>query len=368
MKKPTRSDSEPMIELIKVNKHYPPDIAALSDISFTINNGEMCFLIGKSGAGKTTLLKLLCNMEKPTRGLIEVAGQELNQLRGRKLSRLRQKIGVAYQDFKLLTERTTAENIAVAMEVSYKKPQFIKDRVRSLLDQLGLIDKHDTLTGELSRGEQQRVALARAIANSPTIILVDEPTGNLDAATTERVMRLLSNCNKSGATILVATHDESIFRSSVHRVLEIAHGRLANDNLPGNVMLNSLAYGGGAVKTVEPPAPRPAAARKTGHPPVRRRPQQPARKPVQRQPQPRPPRPAMAAPHPAAPPPKRPPKSMPPSPQGAPPSRRRKIDPALQAVDDAAMSLQELLGSEEFSLDSTPAPPEGRRPNERRKR
>jgi cell division transport system ATP-binding protein len=226
MKKKAHHKAEPMIEVIKVTKTYPPDITALSDISLTINKGEMCFLIGKSGAGKTTLLKLLCNMEKATRGLIEVAGQEMSVLRGRKLAQLRQKIGVAYQDFKLLPERTTAENIAVSMEVSYKKPQVIRDRVRSLLDQLGLADKYDSLTGELSHGEQQRVTLARAIANSPTLILVDEPTGNLDAVTTERVMRLLSNCNKEGATILIATHDETIFRKGSCRVLEIANGRL----------------------------------------------------------------------------------------------------------------------------------------------
>lgn len=215
-----------MIEVIKVTKTYPHDITALHEISLTVNKGEMCFLIGRSGAGKTTLLKLLCNMEQATRGLIEVAGQEMNLLRGRKLSQLRQQMGVAYQDFKLLPERTAAENIAISMEVSYKKPQVIRDRVCSLLDQLGLADKYDTLTGELSHGEQQRVTLARAIANSPSIILGDEPTGNLDAASTERVMRLLSNCNKAGATILIATHDETIFREGSHRVLEIADGRL----------------------------------------------------------------------------------------------------------------------------------------------
>jgi cell division transport system ATP-binding protein len=216
---------ETMIELIKVSKEYPPDVVALKDLSFSITTGEMFFVIGMSGAGKTTLLKLLCSMEIPSSGLIEISGKPINQLKGCNLAKLRQKIGVAYQDFKLLNDRTTAENVAISMEVSYKKPQIIKKRVRDLLDQLGLADKHDTITGELSRGEQQRVTLARAIANSPTMILVDEPTGNLDAVTTEMVMNLLNKCNKAGATIIIATHDDSIYRHTSHRVMELRKGR-----------------------------------------------------------------------------------------------------------------------------------------------
>ncbi|MFH0781015.1 MAG: cell division ATP-binding protein FtsE [Pseudomonadota bacterium] len=225
MKTHSHNGMETMIELIKVSKEYPPDVVALKDLSISIASGEMFFVIGMSGAGKTTLLKLLCNMETPSNGLIEISGKPINQLSGFQLAKLRQKIGVAYQDFKLLNDRTTAENIAISMEVSYKKPQIIKKRVRDLLDQLDLADKHDTITGELSRGEQQRVALARAIANSPTMILVDEPTGNLDAITTERVMNLLHKCNKSGATIVIATHDDSIYRHTSHRVMELRKGR-----------------------------------------------------------------------------------------------------------------------------------------------
>ncbi len=223
----TNAPTQPiMIEMIKVSKNYPPDVKALADISLTVTTGEMFFLIGMSGAGKTTLLKLICNMETPSNGLIEVAGQNIHQLKGKKLSRLRQKIGVAYQDFKLLTDRTVAENIAIAMEVSYKKPPVIYKRVNDLLAQLQLSDKHDTITGELSRGEQQRVALARAVANSPTLILVDEPTGNLDATTTEKVMNLLKKCNNSGATIIIATHDASIYRQANHRIVELQKGRI----------------------------------------------------------------------------------------------------------------------------------------------
>ena len=215
-----------MIEMIKVSKSYPPDVVALKNISLSISSGEMFFIIGRSGAGKTTLLKLLCSMELPSNGLIEISGHPIQQLRGAKLAKIRQKIGVAYQDFKLLTDRTTAENVAISMEVSYKKPQIIRRRVRDLLDQLDLADKHDSITGELSRGEQQRVALARAIANSPTIILVDEPTGNLDASTTARVVNLLKKCNKAGATVVVATHDESIYKNTPHRVMELRRGHM----------------------------------------------------------------------------------------------------------------------------------------------
>ena len=219
-----------IVELIKVSKHYPPDVTALADVSLTVETGEMFFLIGMSGAGKTTLLKLICSMETPSNGLIEVAGQNIHGLKGKKLARLRQKIGVAYQDFKLLTDRTVAENIAISMEVSYKKPPVISKRVKDLLAQLQLSDKHDAITGELSRGEQQRVTLARAVANSPTLILVDEPTGNLDATTTEKVMNLLNKCNSSGATIIIATHDDSLYRHTSHRIMELCKGKIRRVN------------------------------------------------------------------------------------------------------------------------------------------
>lgn len=218
--------SPTMIEVIKVSRSYPPDVKALIDVSVSIAVGEMFFLTGMSGAGKTTLLKLICSQEAPTKGLIEVDGQNIHTLKGKNLARLRQKIGVAYQDFKLLMDRTVAENIAIAMEVSYKKPQFIRERVRDLLARLHLSDKHETITGELSRGEQQRVTLARSVANSPSLILVDEPTGNLDGATTGRVMELLTRINYGGATVVIATHDESIYRNTSHRIMELRNGRM----------------------------------------------------------------------------------------------------------------------------------------------
>lgn len=231
----TEQAPEAMIEMIKVSKEYPPDVTALSNVSISIHTGEMFFLIGRSGAGKTTLLKLLCGMETPTNGLIEINGVPTQKLRGNKLAKLRQKVGVAYQDFKLLLNRTVAENIAISMEVSYKKPQLIQKRVKDLLAQLDLSDKHNSITSDLSRGEQQRVTLARAIANSPTMILVDEPTGNLDAATTGRVMELLHKCHHAGATIVIATHDDSIYRHTSNRVMELKHGAI--HSLTGGIQL-----------------------------------------------------------------------------------------------------------------------------------
>lgn len=216
----------PMVELIKVSKTYHPNIQALSDISISIRSGEMVFVTGRSGAGKTTFLKLLCKMELPTKGLVEIDGADIRKIRGKSLSYLRQQIGVAYQDFKLLTDRTVAQNISIAMEVSYRKPQIIKKRVKALLEELELTDKHSSMTGDLSRGEQQRVTLARAVANSPKLILVDEPTGNLDATTTQRVMEMLTGLNNSGATVLIATHDHTIYRDVDHRLLELRSGQM----------------------------------------------------------------------------------------------------------------------------------------------
>jgi len=215
-----------MVELIKVSKHYHPNIQALSDVSISINTGEMVFITGRSGAGKTTFLKLLCRMELPTKGLVEIDGADIRRMRGKNLARLRQTIGVAYQDFKLLTDRTVAENIAISMEVSYRKQNQIKQRVRDLLDELDLADKHGSMTGDLSRGEQQRVALARAVANSPKLILVDEPTGNLDSTTTGRVMKMLSSLHREGTTVLIATHDHTIYRNVDHRLLELRGGQM----------------------------------------------------------------------------------------------------------------------------------------------
>jgi len=215
-----------MIDMIKVTKVYPPDVQAVSDISLTVNRGEIVFLTGMSGAGKTTLLRLISRIEKPTKGMVEVAGIDVAKLPQRSIHLLRRKIGMAYQDFKLLPDRTVADNIAFSMEVVYRPQSFIEKRTRDLLEQLDLIKKYATRTEELSRGEQQRVSIARAVANFPEIVLADEPTGNLDAETTNRVVNLFNQLNRQGTTILIATHDRSLYQQTSHRVVELRFGRI----------------------------------------------------------------------------------------------------------------------------------------------
>ena len=222
----TETPGRSVVEFIKVTKVYPPDVVALQEVSLSIMRGEMLFLTGRSGAGKTTMLKLMCNIEAPTNGVVEVVGRNLSRVRPAGIQKMRQKIGVAYQDFRLLPKRTTLENIAMAMEVTYQSRQTIRHRVEELLEILGIADKRDRLAGKLSRGEQQRVALARAAANRPPLLLADEPTGNLDAKATEQVATLFNTLNAEGSTIVVATHDESLYRGTNHRVLRLVHGTL----------------------------------------------------------------------------------------------------------------------------------------------
>jgi cell division transport system ATP-binding protein len=218
--------SSPLIDIVKVSKVYPPNIMALDNISLTINRGEMLFLTGASGAGKSTLLKMLCFLEYPTKGLIEQDGKDVSRLSAINLQFMRQQIGVAYQDFKLLPKHTVYQNIALAMEVRYENPVKIKKRVMALLNDLALSDKIHTPTNKLSRGEQQRVCLARACANKPALILADEPTGNLDADSTAKVMKLLAKLHEAGTTLLIATHDEKIYQNTGHRIINIANGKL----------------------------------------------------------------------------------------------------------------------------------------------
>ncbi len=213
-----------MVDLIKVTKTYQPDVTALSEITFSVNRGEKVFLTGRSGAGKTTLLKLISRIEPPTKGLVEIAGMDIARIPRGKLYTLRRKIGMAYQDFKLLPERSVAANIAISMEIVYRKNSFIQKRTRELLEQLGLQSKLNTPAAELSRGEQQRVAIARAVANYPEIILADEPTGNLDAETTQRVMGLFKELQRRDTTLIIATHDPSIYQEQRDRVIRLQHG------------------------------------------------------------------------------------------------------------------------------------------------
>ena len=218
----------PIIEFTKVSKIYPPDVIALRDITFSVRSGEMLYLTGMSGSGKTTLLKLICAIERPTRGVVEVAGHDLAAVKPAEMQAIRQHIGMAYQDFRLLPRKTVAQNIAMPMEVTYLPGKTIRDRINYLLDALNLTAKRDIFTDKLSRGEQQRVAIARACANYPPIILADEPTGNLDPENTRLVVNLFKQLHKAGTTLLIATHDLSIIEPG-DQVLDIHHGRLKNE-------------------------------------------------------------------------------------------------------------------------------------------
>lgn len=217
-------DDMPIVDIVKVTKVYPPDIVAVQNVSLAIGKGELVFLTGMSGAGKTTLLKMICCIEKPNKGIIEVAGYDLGKIKQSEIQRLRQQVGVVYQDFKVLPKHTVYQNIAIPMEVMYRSPKDIHKRVDELLEMLRIPHKRDILAGKLSRGEQQRVAIARAAANAPPLILADEPTGNLDPEISKYVMELFDQLNKAGSTIIIATHDESIYKNSRHRTVELQHG------------------------------------------------------------------------------------------------------------------------------------------------
>ena len=217
-------DKKPIVDIIKVTKVYPPDIIAVQNVSLAIGKGELVFLTGMSGAGKTTLLKMICCIEKPTKGLIEVAGYDLSRISQAKIQKLRQQVGVVYQDFKVLPKQAVYQNIAIPMEVIYRSPKEIRKRIDELLETLRISHKRDIEAGKLSRGEQQRVAIARAAANAPPLILADEPTGNLDPEVSSYVMELFNQLNKAGSTIIIATHDESIYKKSNHRKVKLRYG------------------------------------------------------------------------------------------------------------------------------------------------
>jgi len=220
----TVAENRPFVDVVKVTKVYSPDIVALQDVSLSVDRGEMLFLTGMSGAGKSTLIKLLCCMDRPNKGLIEVAGRDTGKLKKAEIQELRQQIGIAYQDFKILPRHTVFQNVAMPMEILYKPGREIRDRVNELLDALQMSHKKDLPAGKLSRGEQQRVAIARAAANHPSLVLADEPTGNLDREVSTMVMDLFNTLNGEGCTIIIATHDSSIYEGTSHRIVKLEHG------------------------------------------------------------------------------------------------------------------------------------------------
>jgi cell division transport system ATP-binding protein len=223
-----------MIRFENVTKVYPRSSRpALHDINLEVNRGEFVFVVGQSGSGKSTLLRLALREEQATRGTVLVAGHELGRLPHRKVPRLRREIGTVFQDFRLLPNKTVYQNVAFALQVLGRSGHAIRQVVPETLEMVGLQGKEKRLPHELSGGEQQRVAIARAFVNKPAILLADEPTGNLDPTTSLEIVRLLDRINRTGTTIVMATHDDDIVDQLRKRVVELAGGELVRDESTG---------------------------------------------------------------------------------------------------------------------------------------
>jgi cell division transport system ATP-binding protein len=222
-----------MIRTVNVAKTYRGGISALRDISFDILKGEFVFLVGPSGSGKSTLIRLMLREELPSTGEIYVAGKNINQLASWKVPMLRRNIGCVFQDFKLLPNKTVFENVAFALQVIGRSRDFIGKAVPEVLELVGLGDKVDRLPDQLSGGEQQRVSIARAFVNRPQLLLADEPTGNLDPATSVDIMKLLDRINRTGTTVVMATHDHAIVDAMRRRVIELENGEILRDQERG---------------------------------------------------------------------------------------------------------------------------------------
>jgi cell division transport system ATP-binding protein len=218
-----------MIQLFHVSKTYPPNYRALTDINLEVKRGELVFIAGPSGAGKSTLLKLLFREEEPSEGQILIDGKNVTRLPGRQVAQLRRKIGLIFQQFKLLPDLTVLDNVALAAEVIGISRKASQTKAYQLLRELGLKERYDSKPLTLSGGEQQRVAIARALVNDPMLVLADEPTGNLDADVAAETMRLLFEIRAKGATIVVATHDLDLINRYGSRVILLQHGALADD-------------------------------------------------------------------------------------------------------------------------------------------
>ena len=218
-----------LIRIANVQKTYKNGVVALYDFNLTIKKGEFVFVIGASGSGKSTLIKMLYREEKPEKGSIIIGGINVAKLKNRKVYILRRKIGVVFQDFKLLPKLTVFENVAFALELFGYDKQSIQRRVIEVLDLVGLKNKIRQYPDQLSGGEQQRVVIARAIANNPKLLICDEPTGNLDPDTSMEIMHVLENINRLGTTIIMATHDREIVNKLQKRVILIEQGRLKKD-------------------------------------------------------------------------------------------------------------------------------------------
>lgn len=218
-----------LIRLKDVNKTYKNGVTAIYDMDLTIEKGEFVFIIGSTGCGKSTLIKMLYREEKPSSGKIIVGGVDVAKLRNRKVYKLRRKIGVVFQDFKLLNKLTVYENVAFALEIFGSPKSEIYDKVLKVLDLVGLKNKAKNYPTELSGGEMQRVAIARAIVNGPKLLICDEPTGNLDEVTSMEIMKVLEEINKLGTTVIMVTHDTDIVHEMKKRVILLDSGRILKD-------------------------------------------------------------------------------------------------------------------------------------------
>ncbi|MGZ8707837.1 MAG: cell division ATP-binding protein FtsE [Gaiellaceae bacterium] len=222
-----------MIVFESVAKVYEPDVTALRDVSFVIDKGEFVFVVGASGSGKSTIIRLLLKELEPTRGRIFVGGRDLSRLRRSNVPQLRRNVGCVFQDFKLLPRRSAAENVAYALKVQGESANNIRRKVPEVMNMVGLSHKMNSLPDELSGGEQQRVSIARAFVNHPPLLVCDEPTGNLDPDTSVGIMQLLYRINRTGTTVVMATHDREMVDKMRRRVIALEDGRLARDERRG---------------------------------------------------------------------------------------------------------------------------------------
>uniref|UniRef100_A0A7C4M1U7 Cell division ATP-binding protein FtsE n=1 Tax=candidate division CPR3 bacterium TaxID=2268181 RepID=A0A7C4M1U7_UNCC3 len=226
-----------MISVENITKVYPPKVIALDDINLRIQSGEFISLVGPSGAGKSTLIKLLIAQERPSKGKILIGDKDISRLSSRHLPFYRRKIGVVWQDFKLLQNKTVFENVAFALEVVERPQHEIHSKVPQILKLVGLEGKEDRFPHELSGGEVQRASIARALVHDPHLLIADEPTGNLDPVNTEEIMRLLLKINKLGTTVLIATHNKEVVDKLKRRVIVLEDGKLISDKKVGKYEL-----------------------------------------------------------------------------------------------------------------------------------
>ena len=222
-----------MIKLTNISKEYKNGVRALSNINLEIKKGEFIFIVGSSGAGKSTLIKLLLKEIEPTKGSIYVKNEDITDVKTRKIPYIRRYIGVVFQDFRLLPNKTVYENVAFAMEIIGSHPKEIRRRVPMILGMVNLSNRADSFPDQLSGGEHQRVSIARAIVNNPPILIADDPTGNLDPETAGEIMRVLLDINSRGTTVLMATHAKDIVNNMKKRVIAIEGGRIVRDEEKG---------------------------------------------------------------------------------------------------------------------------------------